>query len=77
MDRKLLKLHNLFRGNLIAARKKRGLSQERLALEAEVDRTYVSQIERGLGNPSLTVMYRFAKALDTTVISLLSDNKFL
>ena len=34
--------------NVKAARKARGLSQEKLALEAEVDRTYVSQIERAI-----------------------------
>jgi transcriptional regulator with XRE-family HTH domain len=34
------------------SRKRLGLSQEALALQAEVDRTYVSQLERGVANPS-------------------------
>ncbi len=35
-------------------RKAQGVAQERLALDAEVDRTVVSKIERFVGNPSLT-----------------------
>lgn len=40
-----------------------GLSQEALAFAAEVDRTYVSQLERGIANPSLLILFRIAKAL--------------
>lgn len=45
-------------------RTERGLSQERLALESKVDRTFVSQIERGVRQPSLTTVFRLADALD-------------
>lgn len=48
---------------LKAARAKAGLSQEALALAAEVDRTYVSQLERGVANPSLLILCRLAVAL--------------
>ena len=46
------------------ARIKAGLSQEALALTAGVDRTYVSQLERGVANPSLLILFRIAKALE-------------
>ncbi|MDD4965761.1 helix-turn-helix domain-containing protein [Halothiobacillus sp.] len=46
-----------------AARRAAGMSQEALALQAEVDRTYVSQLERGIANPSLLVLYRLASVL--------------
>ncbi|MBI4996836.1 MAG: helix-turn-helix transcriptional regulator [Rhodocyclales bacterium] len=46
-----------------AARQQAKLSQESLALAAEVDRTYVSQLERGIANPSLLILYRLAKTL--------------
>lgn len=46
------------------------LSQEELAFRAEVDRTYVSQIERGIGNPSLQVLLRLAKVLQTPFAQL-------
>lgn len=44
-----------------------GLSQEALALEAEVDRTYVSQLERGVANPSLLILYRVSTVLETSL----------
>lgn len=45
------------------ARKRRGLSQEALALESGVDRTFVSQIERGVRQPSLTTVFRLSEVL--------------
>ncbi|WP_145831514.1 helix-turn-helix domain-containing protein [Bradyrhizobium huanghuaihaiense] len=48
------------------ARKSLGLSQEDLALEAGLDRTYVSQVERGTRNCTIVVLTRLAKALNTT-----------
>ena len=49
--------------NLRLARQQAGLSQETLAELASVDRTYVSGIERGQRNPSITVLAKFANAL--------------
>lgn len=40
-----------------------GLSQEKLALEAEVDRTFVSLLERGVRQPTLATLWRLAGAL--------------
>ncbi len=45
------------------ARAEAGLSQEALALEAGIDRTYISQLERGVANPSLLVLYKLSKIL--------------
>lgn len=53
------------------ARKGLGLSQEDLALEAGLDRTYVSQVERGTRNCTIIVLARLAKALKTTPDRLL------
>lgn len=57
--------------NVRAARNALGLSQEDLAHEAEVDRTYVSQVEGGKRNITVTVLARIAKALETTPDKLL------
>ncbi len=54
-------------------RKEAGLSQEALADEAEIDRTYVSQLERFLVNPSLAVLVRISDALDVSVVDLLKS----
>jgi transcriptional regulator with XRE-family HTH domain len=58
--------------NLKAARVRAELSQEKLALDAGVDRTYVSQIERGVGNPSIGVLHRLATRLSLDLVELLS-----
>ena len=44
-------------------RKERGWSQEALAAEASLDRTYISGIERRVKNPTVTVVDRVAVAL--------------
>ena len=50
-----------------------GLSQEQLALDAEIDRTFVSQIERGIGNPSLRILCALADRLALPVFELLGS----
>ena len=57
--------------NLKAVRKAKGLAQERLALDAGVDRTVVSKIERGVTNPSLEILLRLANHLNVEVGQLL------
>ena len=42
----------------------KGLKQRELAKKAKVDRSYISQIETGKVNPSLSILERIAKALD-------------
>jgi transcriptional regulator with XRE-family HTH domain len=59
--------------NVRRLRKQRGLTQEELAFEAEIDLTYVGGIERGKRNPSLLVMARIAAALSIPLPKLLSD----
>ena len=50
--------------NLRRLRVKRGLSQERLALDAEVDRSYVGGLERQAENPTVDVLDRLAATLE-------------
>ncbi|WP_441252613.1 helix-turn-helix domain-containing protein [Tardiphaga sp. 71_E8_N1_1] len=56
--------------NIRRLRVARGLSQEVLAVDAEIDRTYVSRLERGLENPSVAVLERLAKALSANIEEL-------
>ena len=53
--------------NIRRLRVAHGLSQEALAVDAEIDRTYVSRLERGLENPSVAVLERLAKALAANI----------
>ncbi|WP_260609892.1 helix-turn-helix domain-containing protein [Sphingomonas sp. IC081] len=52
-------------------RKERGWSQEALADEAGLDRTYISGIERQVKNPTVTVIERVALALQCRLGDLL------
>jgi transcriptional regulator with XRE-family HTH domain len=61
--------------NIKAARNRLNLSQEDLADRAGIDRTYVSGIERQVRNPTITVVAKFAKALDTTTADLLDGRQ--
>jgi len=52
-------------------RMEQGISQESMALEAGIDRTYASQIERGISNPSLRVICALAEVLEVDPTDLL------
>lgn len=62
-DQSFEKLRATLAKEIRQARIRAGLSQEELALAADVDRTYVSQIERRVANPSLLVLVRLAETL--------------
>lgn len=49
----------------------KGMTQEELAEKAELFRTYLSRIETGSANPTLTVMHQLARAVEETPASLL------
>lgn len=55
------------------ARLRSGLSQQELSFEASIHWTYVSQLERGLKNPTLSVILRLAAALGTTAANLVGE----
>ena len=50
--------------NLRRLRVRKALSQEQLAVDAGVDRSYMSRLERGLENPTVAVLERLAAAVD-------------
>lgn len=53
--------------NLRKIRVQQELSQEKLAVDAEMDSAHVSRIERGIENPTILVLDRLAKALSVEV----------
>jgi DNA-binding XRE family transcriptional regulator len=54
-------------------REARGWSQERLAAEAALDRTYISGIERGIRNMSVLALLRIARVLRVTLVDLVQE----
>ena len=53
-------------------RKQNGLSQEELGFRAEVHRTYISQIERGLKSPTLGMILKLSRALKASASQLVA-----
>jgi transcriptional regulator with XRE-family HTH domain len=68
MDRSILKY---FGNRIKTIRLEKGISQEQLGQLAELDRTYISGIERGLRNISLINIERLATALNVEPAELL------
>ena len=56
--------------NVRKIRKDRGLSQERLALQADIDRSYISQLERGTRNVAFENILKIARALGVSLSHL-------
>jgi transcriptional regulator with XRE-family HTH domain len=64
-----MKAQALVAWNLRRLRVGRGLSQENLAVDAGIDRTYISRLERGLENPTVGVLEQLAEALDARIVA--------
>lgn len=60
--------------NVRKYREKLGLSQEELAFKADMHRTYISGVERGVRNPTLVILDRLAKALKVKPHELISED---
>lgn len=65
-----MKAQYLVARNLRRLRVERAVSQEALAVDAGIDRTYVSRLERELENPTVAILERLAKALDADIRDL-------
>jgi transcriptional regulator with XRE-family HTH domain len=56
--------------NVKKHRKEAGLSQEELAFQCDIDRTYISKVERGVANPSLLILVKIAETLNVRIEDL-------
>lgn len=54
-------------------RKKNGLSQEELALRCDIDRTYISLIERQKRNPTLHIIFIICNVIDVAPSKFISE----
>ena len=60
--------------NVRRYRELKGLSQEELAFDADLHRTYVSGVERGIRNPTVLIVAKLANALGVDPAKLLEFN---
>jgi len=61
--------------NLKRYRHEAGLAQERLALEAGIDRTMLSKIERQIANPSVETLLKLSNCLGVSISSLFDSDQ--
>jgi len=59
-----------FGHNVARIRNECGFSKDKLAEKADLDRTYVSGVERGVRNPGIKTVLRIARALNVTMDQL-------
>lgn len=71
MPRREQTISERFGDVLRRVRESQSTSQEKLAESAEIDRTYVSMIERGKRNPTLEIANRLAEALGVKLSELI------
>lgn len=57
-------------------REEKGISIEHLANISNVDRNYISDIEKGKRNVSITIIEKIVHALDTDLMNFFSDKDF-
>lgn len=57
-------------------REEKGFSIEQLANISNVDRNYISDIEKGKRNVSIEIIEKIIKALDTDFVKFFNDNRF-
>lgn len=63
-------IHSKIAANIRELRKKKQITQERLALEADLNRAYVGYIERGERKPSVETLEKLAKVLGVNLYEL-------
>jgi len=69
----VMDINKVFGQVLRDLRRGKGLSQESLAFECDLDRTFISLLERGLRQPSLKTLYKLAEALEMAPSDLLIE----
>ena len=66
-------MHKRLAFNVRRIRVRKGVSQQQLASLTGIERSYLSRLEHGNANPSLTTLERIASALGVAVADLLAD----
>lgn len=67
-------IHQQIAANIRELRKSRQITQERLALEADLNRAYVGYIERGERKPSVETLAKLARVLGVPLHKLFTFN---
>lgn len=66
-------LQSIFGEVIRSLRKEKKISQERLALDSDLQRSFISRIERGKAQPTLVTIFELSKALGTTPVDIIAE----
>lgn len=66
-------MQSIFGEVIRSHRKEKGISQEKLAEDSNLQRTFISRMERGLTQPTLVTIFELAQALDVEPIQIIAD----
>jgi transcriptional regulator with XRE-family HTH domain len=66
MEKECMMIRNKVGQRIKELRIEQGLSQEKLALKSEVDRTYIASVENGKRNISILTLEKIVKSLDVS-----------
>ena len=72
MSIRVMDIRRRLAANIIRLRKEQGWSQDELADRAGLHRTYISGVERGVRNPTITVVAKISAALSVEAALLLA-----
>jgi transcriptional regulator with XRE-family HTH domain len=68
-------MRKLVGGNVRRARARKGLTQEEFAEKSGFSQQYISDLERGLRNPTVVTLFELAQALDAKPVDLLKPSR--
>jgi transcriptional regulator with XRE-family HTH domain len=66
-------LQSIFGEVIRSYRKEKRISQERLALDSDLQRSFISRLERGLTQPTLVTIFELAQALNVEPVQIIAD----
>lgn len=74
-EKKEVKINKIFGDILKRERAKTGKSQEKLALDAGINRTYVLRLEQGMMQPTITTFIKLANGLGISAAELMKTTE--
>ena len=66
-------LQSIFGEVIRSCRKEKGISQEKLALDSDLQRSFISRLERGLTQPTLITIFELAQALNIEPLQIIAE----
>lgn len=66
-------MQSIFGEVIRSCRKEKGISQEKLSADSNLQRTFISRLERGLTQPTLVTIFELAQALGVEPVEMIAE----